>query len=643
MSYSPRSSLARQPSDIDANPEVVGKLLIVDDLADNRAILTRRFQRRGFEIVEADCGAEALRLIGEQTFDCVLLDVMMPGMDGTEALRRIREKFSASLLPVIMVTAKSQSEDVVEALKLGANDYVTKPVDFSVALARVNSQIDRRRTELELLETNKSLLGEKSDLQQCIAERSAKLLQAKVEFGEEVARRNASEEKITYLAHHDMLTGLPNRFSFEGKLKALQQYAEEFHAQISLLFIDLDGFKNVNDTLGHAVGDKLLKQVADRLTQVAGEKDFCARLGGDEFAIVHVSEDAVKTAVQLAEKIIATLGGAHDIDASQVFVGASVGVATLSAGDKDTSALLKQADLAMYRAKADGRGIYRVFEPEMAVLAEYRRKLEFDMREATENGDFELYYQPIVHLRSRKVMGFEALMRWNHPTRGVVSPVEFIPLAEETGLIVQLGEWAIRRACADAARWPGNLRVAVNVSPVQFRDGNLTTVVVRALGASGLPANKLELEITEGVMLGKSMQNVLILQQLRDLGARISIDDFGTGFSGLGYLRAFPFDKVKIDQSFVREMNKNLESMAIIRASIGLGSHLGMCITAEGVESLDQYNELLEEGCTEVQGFLLGQARPSTDVVGVIEEIERRTDLQCLRPLPSVQPGRDAA
>ena len=642
MSYSPQSGMARQPSNTEANPPVVGRLLIVDDVADNRAILTRRFQRRGFEIVEADCGAEALRLIGEQTFDCVLLDVMMPGMDGTEALRRIREKFAASLLPVIMVTAKSQSEDVVEALKLGANDYVTKPVDFSVALARVNSQIDRRRAELELLETNKSLLSEKSDLQQRIVERSAKLLQAKVEIEQAVARRTASEDRITYLAHHDMLTGLPNRFAFDGKLKASQQFAEESHSQISLLFIDLDGFKNVNDTLGHGIGDKLLKQVADRLREVAGEKDFCARLGGDEFAIIHVSKDALNTAVQLAEKIIATLSGAHDLDASQVFIGASVGIATLSAGDKDTSVLLRRADLAMYRAKAEGRGTYRVFEPEMAVLAELRRKFETDMREATENGAFELYYQPIVDLKSGKVMGLEALMRWSHGTRGSVSPAEFIPLAEETGLIVQLGEWAIRRACADAAKWPGNLRVAVNLSPVQFRDTNLPTVVVDALSSSGLPANRLELEITEGVMLGNNMQNVLTLEKLRDLGVRISIDDFGTGFSGLGYLRAFPFDKVKLDQSFVREMDSNLESMAIIRASIGLGSNLGMCITAEGVESLDQCDELLKEGCTEVQGFLFGQARPNSDVVGMIEEIERRTDLQCLRPSPSIRPGRAA-
>jgi diguanylate cyclase (GGDEF)-like protein len=642
MSYSPQSGMARQPSNTEANPPVVGRLLIVDDVADNRAILTRRFQRRGFEIVEADCGAEALRLIGEQTFDCVLLDVMMPGMDGTEALRRIREKFAASLLPVIMVTAKSQSEDVVEALKLGANDYITKPVDFSVALARVNSQIDRRRAELELLETNKSLLSEKSDLQQRIVERSAKLLQAKAEIEQAVARRTASEDRITYLAHHDMLTGLPNRFAFDGKLKASQQFAEESHSQISLLFIDLDGFKNVNDTLGHGIGDKLLKQVADRLREVAGEKDFCARLGGDEFAIIHVSKDALNTAVQLAEKIIATLSGAHDLDASQVFIGASVGIATLSAGDKDTSVLLRRADLAMYRAKAEGRGTYRVFEPEMAVLAELRRKFETDMREATENGAFELYYQPIVDLKSGKVMGLEALMRWSHGTRGSVSPAEFIPLAEETGLIVQLGEWAIRRACADAAKWPGNLRVAVNLSPVQFRDTNLPTVVVDALSSSGLPANRLELEITEGVMLGNNMQNVLTLEKLRDLGVRISIDDFGTGFSGLGYLRAFPFDKVKIDQSFVREMDSNLESMAIIRASIGLGSNLGMCITAEGVESLDQCDELLKEGCTEVQGFLFGQARPNSDVVGMIEEIERRTDLQCLRPLPSIRPGRAA-
>ncbi|MGD1036131.1 MAG: EAL domain-containing protein [Roseiarcus sp.] len=622
MSHLSQTALAMQQSDLDAMQIPTGKLLIVDDLADNRDMLTRRFRRHGFEIVEADCGPEALRLVNEQTFDCVLLDVMMPGMDGTEVLRQIREKFSPSLLPVVMVTAKSQSEDIVDALKFGANDYVTKPVDFSVALARVVVQIHRRRADLELLHTNESLLKAKTALEGCITERSAKLLQANAAIQEEVSRRIASEDKIAYLAHYDTLTGLANRFTFDEKLNAAKQFAHDFGCQLSLLFVDLDGFKNVNDTLGHGVGDELLKEVAARLTYVIGAKDFCARLGGDEFAIVHVSEDARSTAASLAEKIITVVSDGHIAGGNQVFIGASIGISVLCGGTEDTAALVKHADLAMYRAKADGRGVYRFFEPEMGRQAEIRRSLELDLRKAVANGDFQLYYQPVVNLKARKVTGVEALMRWNHATRGFVSPIEFISLAEETGLIVTMGEWALRRACADATQWPDDIRVAVNLSPVQFRNTNLTTVVVDALGASGLAPDRLELEITESVILGDNSETLLILHRLRELGVRISLDDFGIGYSGLGYFRAVRFDKVKIDQSFIREMHNQPESLAIVRAAIGLGENLGICTTAEGVESRAQLERLLSEGCTEVQGFLFSKPQPNANVINMIKRIE---------------------
>ncbi len=622
MSALSQTALAMQQSDLDATQIQTGKLLIVDDLADNRDMLTRRFRRHGFEIVEADCGPEALRLVNEQTFDCVLLDVMMPGMDGTEVLRQIREKFSPSLLPVVMVTAKSQSEDIVDALKFGANDYVTKPVDFSVALARVVVQIHRRRADLELLHTNESLLKAKTALEGCITERSAKLLQANAAIQEEISRRIASEDKIAYLAHYDTLTGLANRFTFDEKLNAAKQFAHDYGCQLSLLFVDLDGFKNVNDTLGHGVGDELLKEVAARLTYVIGAKDLCARLGGDEFAIVHVSEDARSTAAWLAEKIIAVVSDGHIAGGNQVFIGASIGISVLCGGTEDTAALLKHADLAMYRAKADGRGVYRFFEPEMGRQAEIRRSLELDLRKAVANGDFQLYYQPVVNLKARKVTGVEALMRWNHATRGFVPPIEFIPLAEETGLIVPMGDWALRRACADATQWPDDIRVAVNLSPVQFRNTSLITEVVDALGASGLAPDRLELEITESVILGDSSETLLILHRLRELGVRISLDDFGTGYSGLGYFRAVRFDKVKIDQSFIREMHDQPESLAIVRAAIGIGENLGICTTAEGVESLAQLERLLSEGCTEVQGFLFSKPQPNANVINMIEHIE---------------------
>jgi diguanylate cyclase (GGDEF)-like protein len=598
------------------------RLLIVDDLADNRAILSRRFQRRGFEIVEADCGREALRLVAEQEFDVVLLDVMMPDLDGTSVLREIRQTFSPKLLPVIMVTAKSQSEDVVEALQIGANDYVTKPVDFAVALARVNNQVESRRAELALRKQNEKLLDAKADLETRISERSARLMEANNAIREEVARRLASEDQIAFLAHHDVLTGLANRFTFDSKLSELRQVARDCGSQISVLFIDLDGFKNVNDTLGHAIGDALLQEVAQRLTNVVGSKDFCARIGGDEFAIIHASEDAHATAGRLSQDLIDTISGCHSIDGNEIYIGASIGIAVVSGGDSEASELLKHADLAMYRAKADGRGVYRFFEAEMGRQAELRRTLELDLRRAVERGEFQLYYQPIVDLKQNKVAGVEALMRWNHEERGFVSPVEFIALAEETGLIVQLGAWALRRACKDAVRWPSHMKVAVNLSPVQFRNANLVSIVDEALTMSGLDPSRLELEITESVLLGSNSQNLATLNRLRQRGVRISLDDFGTGYSGIGYFRAFQFDKVKIDQSFVRDMRTHPESRAIIKAAVGLGANLGICTTAEGVESVEQLEYLLGEGCTEVQGFLFSTPQPRDDLIATVERIE---------------------
>jgi diguanylate cyclase (GGDEF)-like protein len=599
--------------------------LIVDDLADNRALLTRRFLRRGYQIVEAAGGAEALAAIETGDFDCVLLDWMMPEMSGDEVLRRIRETRDAATLPVIMVTARDQSEDVVAALKFGANDYITKPVDFGVALARVENQVSRRRDEEQTRTINKTLQVAKQDLEERVAERTQKLRQADAVIQREVALRIASEDRITYLAHHDSLTGLPNRHTFDEKLTEMRDHARVAGCQLSLLFIDLDGFKNVNDTLGHEAGDELLRQVAQCLSANLQNGDFCARFGGDEFAVIHMSADAHRSAQILAETIIAAISAGQTIAGHQVYVGASVGISLFSGGDNDVSALLKQADLAMYRAKAEGRGFFRVFEPEMSLKAENRRQLEIDLREAIKLGEFQLYYQPVVDMKSRMVVGFEALLRWKHPVRGFVPPADFISLAEETGLILPIGEWVLRQACSDAAKWPNEMRVAINLSPIQFRSTGLVSVVVNALATAGLPAARLDLEITENVMLGDSRHNIAILEKLRELGVRISLDDFGTGFSGLGYFRAFQFDKVKIDQSFVREMMRHPESLAIVRAAIGLGANLGIQTTAEGVESLEQLERLAIEGCDEVQGFLFSAPQPNRLIPEIILQIQRAT------------------
>jgi len=613
---------ASETAEIKGNPSP--RLLIVDDISDNRTILTRRFQRRGFEVVEADSGYVAIELISRELFDLVLLDVMMPGIDGIETLKRIRSQKSASALPVIMVTAKAESDNIVDALELGANDYVTKPVDFAVALARVNTQISRKRAEQQVALANEELRKANEDLERRVEERTSRLVDANQRLKVEIADRQESQARSQYLAYHDSLTGLGNRLLFKEQLEeALKDVSVTPHP-LAVIFLDLDGFKAVNDTLGHSVGDLLLKSVATKLRDILPRTDRIARLGGDEFAILQISATQPGSSIALAEKIIEIIGQPCSIDGHDVTVGASVGIAVSHPGKMNTENFLKSADLAMYSAKSDGRGTYRMFDPEMDAIVQARRILERDMRTALAQDDFRLFYQPLVNLQTRRVTAFEALMRWQHPVRGGVPPAEFIPVAEEMGLIVQLGEWALRQACAEAVGWPDGICVSVNLSPLQFAKGNLVSTVVSALASSGLPASRLELEITETVLLEKSDRNILILNQLRKLGVRISMDDFGTGYSSIGYLRSFPFDKIKIDQSFVRDLMVDEGSLAIVRAIAGLGVSFGMTTTAEGVETEEQMRCLNLEGCIEVQGYLYSKPVPANEIIELLESLASR-------------------
>jgi diguanylate cyclase (GGDEF)-like protein len=600
------------------------RLLVVDDIGDNRTILCRRFQRRGFEVIEADSGFAAIELIGREAFDVVLLDVMMPGIDGIETLRRIRSQKSTSELPVIMVTAKSESENIVDALELGANDYVTKPVDFAVALARVNTQISRKRAEQEVALANEELRKANEDLERRVEERTSRLIDANQRLKVEIADRQESQARSQYLAYHDSLTGLGNRLLFKEQLEeALKDLSVTPHP-LAVLFLDLDGFKAVNDTLGHSIGDLLLKSVAAKLRDLLPRTDRIARLGGDEFAILQISAVQPNSSIALAEKIIEVIGQPCSIEGHDVTVGASVGIAVAHPGEMNTESFLKSADLAMYSAKSDGRGTYRMFDPKMDAIVQARRMLERDMRTALAQDGFRLFYQPLVNLQTKKVTVFEALMRWEHPERGAVQPSEFIPVAEEMGLIVQLGEWALRQACAEAVRWPNGICVSVNLSPLQFAKGNLVSTVMSALASSGLPASRLELEITESVLLEKSERNILILNQLRELGVRISMDDFGTGYSSIGYLRSFPFDKIKIDQSFVRDLLVDEGSLAIVRAIASLGVSFGMTTTAEGVETEEQMRCLNLEGCVEVQGYLYSKPVPADEIAVLLDTLADR-------------------
>ncbi|KRR09718.1 diguanylate cyclase [Bradyrhizobium jicamae] len=431
---------------------------------------------------------------------------------------------------------------------------------------------------------------------------------------EDITEWQQVQEQISHMARHDALTNLPNRILFREQLEKALRLAKRTD-QLAVLCLDLDHFKDINDSLGHPVGDALLKQVARRLGDCVSENDTVARLGGDEFAIVQFCHDCDPSAVaSLASHVVEQVSAPYEIAGHQLVIGVSIGISLAPEDGKNPDELLKKADLALYRAKEDGRGTYRFFETGMDARAQARRLLELDLRAALQRNEFEVYYQPIRDVAKDVVVGFEALVRWNHALRGMISPANFIPLAEETGLIVPIGDWVLRQACMDAARWSRDVGVAVNLSPVQFKNPNLVLTVKEALKASGLPPQRLELEITESVLLQNSEATLSVLHELRAFGVRISLDDFGTGYSSLSYLRSFPFDKIKIDRSFVTELATRDDSMAIVRAVTGLGKSLGIVTTAEGVETDEQFDLLRQEGCTQAQGYLFSPPRPATEV-----------------------------
>jgi diguanylate cyclase (GGDEF)-like protein/PAS domain S-box-containing protein len=430
----------------------------------------------------------------------------------------------------------------------------------------------------------------------------------------DITERRKAEARIAYMAHHDGLTNLPNRELYQERLKQALESGEGGNKRVAVLCVDLDLFKNVNDSLGHPVGDRLLKLVAERLRGQVRGNNLAARLGGDEFAVILPSDVSPNEASGFAARLINVLSAPYDLDGNEVVIGASIGIA-LSPGDGESSEeLMRNADLALYRAKEDGGGVHRFFEREMDRQAQKRRDMELDLRRALANGEFELHYQPLVHVASDSISGFESLLRWRHPAKGMISPADFIPVAEDIGLIVAIGEWVLREACAEAMKWPADIKVAINLSPVQFRSRNLVQIVISALAQSGLSPGRLELEITESVFLAETEANLAILHQLRELGVSISMDDFGTGYSSLSYLRSFPFDKIKIDRSFVKDLAKRSDSVAIVRAISGLGRSLNITTTAEGVETMDQLDWLRAEGCNEVQGFLFSAARPASEI-----------------------------
>ena len=671
-------------------------LLVVDDTETNRDMLSRRLKRHGYDVSVAATGEQALASIATQNFALVLLDIEMPGLSGFEVLKALRLKYSASELPVIMVTSRQQSQSVVEALGAGANDYITKPIDFAVAIARIETHLSRRRAELALreseeryalavrgandglwdwdLRTNdvyysprwKEMLGfddteigntpeewlsrvhpdeaeaVKSAIDCHIAGHTSHFeAEHRMKRRDEtflwmrsrgIAVRDSegkpyrmagSQTDITEGKIADALTGLPNRILFNDRLTHVidrtRRYAKRGEEYLcAVLFLDVDRFKLVNDSMGHMAGDELLVSVARRIERCLRSSDMVARLGkdftlarlgGDEFTILLEDLRHVGDALRVARRIQDALSQPFDVAGQEVFASISIGIAT-TAGHEAPGTVLRDADTAMYRAKASAGSKVELFDEEMRRRAVSRLQLETDIRRAIDREEFRVYYQPIIAIDSLRVSGFEALMRWAHPQRGLVSAGELIPVAEETGSIVAMGSWVIRQACRQMRQWqeqrPGGppLTMSVNLSGRQFAHVGLVSDIADILRDSGLPAASLQLELTESTLMSKSESAVERLRDLKALGVTLALDDFGTGYSSLACVHRFPLDVLKIDRSFVSSMGDDADVAEILRVIVGLARHLGLQVVAEGVETPEQLVRVQTLGCAYAQGYL---------------------------------------
>ena len=685
-----------------------GRVLVVDDNENNREILARRLTRIGYTVTVMDRAHGILDRIKDDRIDLVLLDIEMPDVTGLDALAQIRELYSSVRLPVIMVTARSQSEDVVTALELGANDYLSKPIDFPVALARVRTHISHLRSEQALraseeryalaargandglwdwnLKDNtiylsprwKSMLGfaeseigmdptewfervheaDREKVTRTVDDhRAGRTAHFEVEsrmlhkdgvfrwmltrglmIVDETgtpARMAGSQTDITEGKVSDPMTGLPNRLLFLDRLsRVIARSRRHPESLFAVLFLDLDGFKLVNDSLGHAVGDKLLAQVASRLegslrqtdTVARVEEGFTiARLGGDEFAIIlnDLTEPADANAV--AERLLGELGRPFMIDDKELFSSMSIGIALSTLGYEQPEDYLRDADTAMYRAKAHGKGRYEIFDAKMRSLITARLEVENDLRRALERNQFRNYYQPIISLEAGNIVAFEALLRWEHPTRGLLEPIEFIPIAEESGMIRELGWWALEEACRRVEVWRGlhpslaNLSMNVNLSVKQFVDPSFGGKLEALLRECKLPEGTLKLELTESSLMGDSVAAVALLSQFKALGVSLAIDDFGTGYSSLSYLHRFPLDTLKIDRSFTEAIRRDPKKESMIsRTIMPLAQHLGLDVVAEGVETVEQAAMLKELRCKYAQGFLFSRPVKAEEVVTML-------------------------
>ena len=582
-------------------------ILIVDDMADNLRVLSSILTREGYNVRKALNWQMALTATQTLLPDLILLDIMMPEVDGYEICQTFKAWELTADIPIIFISALDDVFDKVKAFKVGGVDYITKPFEFQEVLVRVQNQLALRSARLEILKLN-------VELEDRVKQRTAELEKTLQKLQQEIDSRQQLQSQLLDIALHDSLTGLSNRVLFIRRLEnALNRAKQESSYQFAVLFLDCDRFKVINDSLGHPVGDELLIAIAHRLQACLIPVDTLARLGGDEFGILLENITDINIAIQVAERILQQLSFAFQLSRYEVFMNASIGI---SWGNKDYDRpeyLLRDADTAMYRAKAQGRAKYHVFNPTMHQEAIQLLELENDLRRAVEKQEFLVYYQPIISLATGRISGFEALVRWQHPIRGLVSPIEFIPVAEETGLINAINTWVLQSACHQLSIWqhysvtPEPLTMSVNLSARLFLQPNFVEQIDRIIYENKINPAYLELEITESVIMENTDAIKIILQQLKQRKIKLIMDDFGTGYSSLSYLHSFPLNALKIDKSFVKRMQENKENMGLVPAMIGIANSMGMSAIAEGVETQEQLAQLRSLNCNFAQGYLFSK------------------------------------
>jgi diguanylate cyclase (GGDEF)-like protein len=585
-------------------------ILVVDDIADNLRILSNTLTKQGYQVRCARNGTTALMGVNKILPDLILLDIKMPDLDGYEVCQQLKQNIHTRDIPIIFLSALDDVIDKVKAFEAGGVDYITKPFQVKEVLVRVKNQLALQSARAEISQLNQ-------ELEQRVNIRTAQLKTANLKLKQEILERQRVQKQLIEDALHDALTGLPNRALLMERIEFAIQHAKRYPDYLyGLLFIDLDRFKAINDSLGHLIGDRLLITVANLLKECVRENDIVARLGGDEFVILLDGIQSLQDATRIGDRIQVKLSSPFNFDGQTVFTSASIGIVISSPEYQHSAHLLRDADIAMYRAKEKGKARYQVFDRVMYDETLKIVNLENNLRLALERQEFVLHYQPIISLADNELVGFEALIRWHHPEKGFISPVEFIPIAEDTGLILAIGEWLLHEACQQMCRWQekfptlpqiNSLKMSVNVASQQLQEPEFIQKLDRILEKTGLDGRCLRLEITESVLIepGGTIQDTL--QQIRNRNIKLSIDDFGTGYSSLSYLSRFPIDNLKIDRSFVSRMTSDTENFEIVRTIITLAKTLGMDAISEGVENTQQLDRLKTLGCEFGQGYLFAK------------------------------------